>query len=217
MEASYWHQRWDRGEIGFHADQVNPALVQHLGKLNLEPGGRIFVPLCGKSLDIGWLLAQDYNVVGVELSPIAVSELFESLGVEPEIHEAGGRVRCAAPNLEIWNGDFFDLSRDDLGAIDAVYDRAALVALPASMRPRYAKHLIDITDAAPQLLLTYEYDQQLLDGPPFSVPEEEVHRFYDETYRPTLLDRQAMPGKFKGQVVARNAVWLLDGGVQPSG
>lgn len=209
MEPNYWHQRWDRGEIGFHADQVNPALIRHLDALALEPGSRIFVPLCGKSLDIGWLLAHDFAVVGVELSPVAVSELFESLGVEPEIDRTAGCVRWRAPNLDIWNGDFFDLMADALGPVDAVYDRAALVALPEAMRSRYARQLIALTKAAPQLLLTYEYDQRQMSGPPFAVQPDEVHRLYDDAYRPTLLERGTMPGKFKGKVEAASAVWWL--------
>ena len=211
MEPNYWHQRWDRGEIGFHASEVNPALVQRLDQLNLESGSRILVPLCGKTHDIGWLLAQDLDVVGVELSPIAVSELFENLGVEPEIDDSGPLRRFSAPNLEIWNGDFFDLTPEALGLVDAVYDRAALVALPESMRQRYAAHLIALTHAAPQLLLTYEYDQAQMAGPPFSVPEAEVHRLYDGAYRLTLLDRKLMPGKFKGKAEAATVVWWLHG------
>lgn len=211
MDPNNWHERWDRKEIAFHADQVNRALVEYIDRLNLQSGSRIFVPLCGKTLDISWLLAQEFDVVGVELSPVAVSELFDSLGVEPEIDETGSLVRCTAPNLEIWNGDFFELTAEDLGQVDAIYDRAALVALPEDMRRKYAAYLIEITKSAPQLLLTYEYDQNLLDGPPFSVPEVEVHQLYDESYRLTLLEREPLAGKFKGKTEASSDVWWLHG------
>ena len=52
MEASYWQQRWEINQIGFHGDEVNPLLVSHIGALGLDKGARLFLPLCGKTLDI---------------------------------------------------------------------------------------------------------------------------------------------------------------------
>lgn len=209
MEANFWHQRWERGEIGFHESQVNPALVEHLGRLELARGSRIFLPLCGKTLDIDWLLAQGHRIVGVELSPLAINELFVSLDLTPVITPTGALTRYSAKNIDIWVGDIFDLSSSMLGTVDAVYDRAALVALPEDMRNRYAAHLISLTHTAPQLLITYEYDQQLYDGPPFSVHEEELQRHYDATYQLELLAQSQIAGGFKGKVNAAIATWLL--------
>ncbi len=209
MEAQYWHQRWERGDIGFHESQANPALVQHLGRLDLARGSRIFLPLCGKALDIGWLLAQGYQVAGVELSSLAIDELFVSLGMTPAVTPAGALTRYSGINIDIWVGDIFALSSSELGTVNAIYDRAALVALPEDMRNRYAAHLISLTQAAPQLLITYEYDQQLYEGPPFSVQEEELQRHYDGTYQLELLAQMQIEGGFKGKVDAAIATWLL--------
>ena len=151
MDPSFWHQRWEQGEIGFHEQQVNPALVDHLGRLNLAKGARLFLPLCGKTQDIAWLLAQGYRVAGVELSPLAINELFQGLAITPDTSPCGKLVHHSAANIDIWVGDIFDLSSQKLGAIDAVYDRAALVALPEDMRPRYAAHLSALTRGAQQL------------------------------------------------------------------
>lgn len=211
MEEQFWYQRWERGETGFHESQVNPALVQYLGRLDLTRGSRIFLPLCGKTLDIGWLLAQGHRVVGIELSSLAINELFVSLDLTPAVTPTGALTRYSAKNIDIWVGDIFDLSSSMLGRVDAIYDRAALVALPEDMRNRYAAHLISLTHTAPQLLITYEYDQHLYEGPPFSVPEEELQRHYDETYQLELLAQTQIEGGFKGKVDASIATWLLQG------
>lgn len=211
MDTNFWHQRWERGEIGFHEDQVNPALVEHLGRLNLAKGARLFLPLCGKTHDIAWLLAQGYRIVGVELSFIAINELFAAMDLAPEINPAGKMSRYSATNIDIWVGDIFDLSNSMLGAVDAVYDRAALVALPEATRQRYAAHLAALCHGAPQLLITYEYDQGLYDGPPFSVREKELMRHYGENYQLKYLAHERIAGGFKGKVEAAIATWLLQG------
>lgn len=209
MDADFWHQRWKRGEIGFHEGRANAALVAHLDRLDLPRGSRIFVPLCGKTLDIAWLLAQGYRVAGVELSSIAIGELFTALELAPEVRPTGALTHYGAKNIDIWVGDIFDASGEILGAVDAVYDRAALVALPEAMRGRYAAHLTAITHTAPQLLITYEYDQRLYDGPPFSVREDALKRLYAENYRLEPVKKEWIAGGFKGQVDASIATWLL--------
>lgn len=209
MKANFWLQKWERGELGFHENQVNPALVRHLGRLDLTTGGRIFLPLCGKTLDIEWLLAQGYRVVGVELSSRAINDLFASLDVTPTITQAGSLTCHSARNIDIWLGDIFDLSCSMLGTVDAIYDRAALVALPEEMRNRYTAHLISLTQSATQLLVSYEYDQRLYAGPPFSVHEQELQRHYGDTYRFELLARTPIEDGFKRKVAAAIATWLL--------
>lgn len=187
MDANFWHQRWESNRIGFHQSEVNPLLIAHFKELSLAQGSRVFVPLCGKTLDIGWLLANGYQVTGAELSELAVQQLFAELGIEPEIVDMGKIKHYHASAIDIFVGDIFDLTRGILGAVDAVFDRAALVALPETMRVRYAQHLLEITDNAPQLLITYEYDQKLREGPPFSVSSEEVDRYYKTRYAVSRL------------------------------
>ncbi|MBL8447036.1 MAG: thiopurine S-methyltransferase [Zoogloeaceae bacterium] len=209
MDPDFWHRKWATNDIGFHESAVNPLLVRNVAALGLAPGDRVFLPLCGKTLDIHWLLSQDHRVVGAELSRVAVLQLFDELGVQPEIAAAGPIERFSALNLDVFVGDVFALSRDRLGAVDAVYDRAALVALPPDMRGRYAAHLMAITDQAPQLLICFEYDQALMAGPPFALLEDEVARHYGEAYTVTRLEQATIPGGFKGRIPANESVWLL--------
>ena len=210
MDASFWHNRWQTNQTGWHECAVNPLLITHFPCLNVPPGGRVFVPLCGKSLDLGWLLSRGYAVAGAELSELAVTQLFAELGIEPRISEVGKHKHFRGERIDIFVGDLFDLSRETLGPVDAVYDRAALVALPETMRVRYAAHLKTITTLAPQLVIGYEYDQTVVAGPPFSVTPDELHRHYGDRYTLTPLARLDVPGGLKGKCPATEHIWRLD-------
>ncbi|MFC6634745.1 thiopurine S-methyltransferase [Microbulbifer taiwanensis] len=209
MDASFWHQKWQNNEIAFHEGRANTHLVNCFADLSLPKGGRVFVPLCGKTLDIAWLLSGGYRVAGAELSEVAVRQLFTDLGVTPEISAAGDLTLFSAEAIDIFVGDIFDLSGELLGPVDAIYDRAALVALPTEMRSRYTKHLMEITAGAPQLLITFEYDQTQMDGPPFSIGNDEVNRHYSGNYDLALAGSSDVPGGLKGKCAATEKVWLL--------
>ncbi|WP_211441924.1 thiopurine S-methyltransferase [Collimonas humicola] len=209
MEASFWHKKWERGEINFHESEANPLLTAHFEKLHPANGSRVFLPLCGKTRDIAWLLACGYRVAGAELSGHAVSELFKELALEPKISKVGKLTRYSAKDIDILVGDIFDVSAEYLGPIDAIYDRAALVALPLSAREKYASYLMKITGAAPQLLITYEYEQALMDGPPFSVNGDEVKQRYGAAYQLTLVENRDVAGGLKGKVASTETAWLL--------
>jgi thiopurine S-methyltransferase len=209
MDVNFWHQKWALNEIAFHQSEANPLLLRYFNELSLAKGSRVFLPLCGKTLDISWLLANGYRVVGAELSKIAIDQLFAGLGVEPEISRVGKLEHYRATNIDVFVGDLFDLSATVLGPVDAIYDRAALVALPEGMRSRYTVHLTQVTHTAPQLLITYEYDQSVMEGPPFSVSNEEVNRHYGDYYDLTLLSSEDLAGGLKGKCPAKENVWLL--------
>ncbi|MFO0706421.1 MAG: thiopurine S-methyltransferase [Nitrospira sp.] len=209
MDASFWHNRWQTNQTGWHERAVNPLLTAHFPSLNVPVDGRVFVPLCGKSLDLGWLLSRGYAVAGAELSELAVTQLFAELGLEPAISEVGTLRRFRGEKIEIFVGNIFDLTREILGPVDAVYDRAALVALPETIRPRYTAHLKAITGTAPQLVIGYQYDQSVVDGPPFSVSPEELRRHYGDAYTLTPLARVDVPGGLKGKCPATEHVWRL--------
>ncbi|HSH73295.1 MAG TPA: thiopurine S-methyltransferase [Methylophilaceae bacterium] len=209
MEASFWYNKWQHGEIAFHQNNANPLLVEHFEALNLAKGSRVFLPLCGKTLDISWLLAGGYRVVGAELSKIAIDELFQSLGLKPEIAKAGELIHYSAKDIDIYVGDIFELSAQTFGVVDAIYDRAAIVALPAGIRKQYATHLLSITHAAQQLIITYEYDQSLVDGPPFSVNQAELKQHYSASYSLTALETREVEGGIKGKASSIETAWLL--------
>lgn len=190
LEKLFWKEKWVKHELGFHLPFVHPILKRSLTLFNLPQGARVFLPLCGKTLDIGYLLSEGYQVVGVELSEIAVSELFQELGVEPEVSEWAGGQRWSYGDLTVYQGDFFALEPADLGSVDLVYDRAALVALPHEMRERYAARMPALTGGAPQLVITFEYDQAQMDGPPFSVPAANVAHLYGARFELEELSRK---------------------------
>ena len=210
MDASFWHDRWQSNRIAFHLDEANPLLVHYFSHLKLPVERRVFVPLCGKTRDIGWLLTQGYSVAGAELVETAVVQLFADLGVEPKVREYGPLKHYQAPAVDIWVGDILELTPALLGQVDAVYDRAALVALPEHMRPAYARQLQQLAVGVPQLLVSYQYDQNVLAGPPFAVSDHEVHHLYSDAYQLSPLARFDIPGGLKGQTPAEETLWLLE-------
>ncbi|MBI3903615.1 MAG: thiopurine S-methyltransferase [Nitrosomonadales bacterium] len=186
MEKEFWLERWERQEIGFHQDEINPYLERYWQELHAD--GLVFVPLCGKSRDMLWLRGQGHPVLGVELSPIAVHAFFEENGRIPHHAAAGKFESCTADGIRILCGDFFDLDKDGLALVSVVYDRASLVALPPEMRERYTRHLASILPPATQILLiTFDYPQEEMPGPPFAVSVDEVEALYREYAEVRLL------------------------------
>ncbi len=188
MDRTFWHERWQHNEIGFHQQEFNAHLQDFWGQLAAPAGGLVFVPLCGKSRDLLWLRARDSRVLGVELSPIAVHDFFAENALTPQVTRQGVFDRYEADGLAILCGDFFDLTPEVMQGVAGVYDRASLIALPPELRPRYAGHSAAILPAAANtLLVTMEYPQNEMNGPPFSVREDEVRRLYEKRYTVTCL------------------------------
>lgn len=207
--AVFWQEKWERGETGFHEPQANPLLTRHIAALGLQAGARIFVPLCGMSQDMVWLAGQGYRMTGCELSDIAVRRFFSDLSIMPAIVEAGP-LRCfSAGTIRIFAGNIFDLTPDLLGPMDGIYDRAALIALPEELRRAYAAHLLSLTSPVPELLVTLDYDQSRLKGPPFSVSEAFLRECYGQAYALKLLESHAVEGGLKGRCPASENVWRL--------
>lgn len=188
MEAPFWLERWKNHEIGFHKSEVNPTLLKFKDTLALSPGKTVLVPLCGKSLAMKWLRNQGVKVVGVELSPLACEEFFKESEMLFKKTENSQFTLYEAEGITIWCGDFFQLPQ--LEAIDAIYDRASNIALPPPMRKAYYQKLQSFFGPSTALLLlAIEYDESLLSGPPFSVPEEEIRKAYSGFQITKLVDR----------------------------
>ena len=216
MDADFWHGRWREGRIGFHRPDVNPWLVEHLPRLALAAGARVLVPLCGKSVDLGWLAEQGLRPVGVEISPHALEALLAARGIDaPQRVPAGALERWTGGGIEAWCGDFLELDPEALDPCQALWDRAALIALPEHMRPAYVRHCAALLPPrAAGLLVTMEYDPGSMQGPPFPVPGDEVEDLYAPWFEVEALV-PARPGepsehlRERGMTGMREAVWLL--------
>lgn len=174
MEREFWISRWEAGQIGFHQPEVNPWLTRH----PFTRAGATLVPLCGKTVDLHWL-AQDGPVVGVELSDLACAQFFSEAALTPERASVGGFERWRHGAIEIWCGDFFAFE----GCFERVWDRAALIALPPSLRARYAAAFARLVAPGGEIrLVTLSYDQALRSGPPFAVPDDEVRALYGDAF-----------------------------------
>jgi thiopurine S-methyltransferase len=207
MQPEFWHKKWASNQIGFHLPQVNPYLQRHWPELAIPARARVLVPLCGKSLDLLWLAGQGHQVLGIELSQTAVEDFFSEQQLAPEVSDAGAFKVYRAGAIELWCGDFFALTARDVADCAALYDRAALIALPPPMRERYGAHLQQILPAELRgLLITLDYDQAQLPGPPFAVEDDEVQRSLGCFWRLHMLQEQDVLGeswKFLRAGVAR--------------
>ncbi|MDC0239007.1 thiopurine S-methyltransferase [Candidatus Thioglobus sp.] len=179
-----WLEFWENNEINWHSDVVTQELEEYLGLLKLEPGDKVFFPLCGKSLDMIYLLNQGFSVIGVELSEIAIKQFFHENGLDFTITQLGEFNLYSATNIEIYCGDFFSLSSKNLFDVKAVFDRKSLIALDQNLRQKYVKHLNDIISLGVRILLiTLHYPQHQMSGPPFSVDKSEVESLFSMAFK----------------------------------
>ncbi len=194
MEPSFWHQRWSENRIGFHQEKINSRLIRLWPQLDLEKGAGVFVPLCGKTLDMLWLAEQGFRVVGVELSEAACEAFFNENDIPFETGQRGVFKEYDGHGVRLLAGDFFELVPEDLAGITAIYDRAALIALPEPMRPDYARHMADLCPPGSQgLCIGMSYDESKMQGPPFSVMEEEIRRLFEPSFDVALVARSSGP------------------------
>lgn len=194
----FWHAKWEADKIGFHKNTYHSSLVKYWVDLNLSENTAVFVPLCGKSSDMIWLAEQGHTVIGNEISAIAARDFFIENNIEFEISKSGKFQKHQGGAYTILVGDFFDLAKADISNVKAVYDRAALIALPLEMRERYVQHLEYLLECGTQLLLiTLAYDQASMDGPPFSVTSTEVQNTFAPWCEVSALETSA-PEDFRG-------------------
>ncbi|MDZ7670639.1 MAG: thiopurine S-methyltransferase [Gammaproteobacteria bacterium] len=200
MEREFWLDRWNSQQIGFHQADVNPWLRKCWPEMGIPGDSPVFVPLCGKSLDMHWLAQRGHQVYGVELAEMAVRAFFDEAGQPCRIQRLRHVQEFSAGRVSIYCGDFMDLTALHLPGVAAVYDRAALNALPPKSRAHYADHLLRIVpENCRILLLTLEYEQKTVAGPPYSVPQKEVEALFtgrcdiESACRTTA---QALPPKF---------------------
>ena len=204
MHPDFWHQRWQDNQIGFHQDKPTPLLLKHWPSLGLTSGCRVFVPLAGKSLDMLWLASRGHRVLGVEIEPLAVEQFFAENGLTPTMRQSEFGTRYRADEIELICGDAFALDADALSDCDAVFDRAALIALPPDMRRRYVQELYTLLpQSCSGLLITLEYPPHEKQGPPFTVPEAEVRELFGRHWNVETLQRS--------DILAEQPAFVADG------
>lgn len=179
MDHAFWHERWQQNQIGFHNKAVNSHLQSFWPILQTAQNRKVFVPLSGKTKDILWLLELGCELVAVELSPLAVQALFAENNLQPEIFQTECFTVNQIDGLRVYCGDFFQLTINELDVCNVVWDRASLVALPVNMREAYADHMQHLLNPGSQILLVaFNYHQTEMQGPPFSVNQQEVQVLY---------------------------------------
>ena len=178
-----WLEFWANNETNWHSDVVTQELEKYLGLLKLESGDTVFVPLCGKSLDMIYMLNRGFSVIGVEVSEIGIKQFFHENGLDFTISQVGEFNLYSAKNIEIYCGDFFSLTSKHLCGVKAVFDRKSLIALDRNLRQKYVKHLNDIISLGVRILLiTLHYPKHQMSGPPFSVDKSEVESLFSMAF-----------------------------------
>lgn len=184
-----WESRWQEGRIGFHLPQVNKYLIRFSTHLLKSEPENIFVPLCGKTLDLPWLANRTKKVVGVELVSQAVEEFYAENQISYSIQPSGKFQLFKNDSIDIYHGDFFDLTQEETGSFEAIYDRGSIVALARQERQKYVEHLLSFLAPGGRLLIiTMEYDQEQMSGPPFSVANSEIEMLFSQYGRLELLE-----------------------------
>ena len=178
-----WLEFWANNETDWHSDVVTQELEKYLGLLKLESGDTVFIPLCGKSLDMIYMLNRGFSVIGVEVSEIGIKQFFHENGLDFTISQVGEFDLYSAKNIEIYCGDFFSLTSKHLCGVKAVFDRKSLIALDRNLRQKYVKHLNDIISLGVRILLiTLHYPTHQMSGPPFSVDKSEVESLFSMAF-----------------------------------
>jgi thiopurine S-methyltransferase len=191
VQPEFWQERWRIAQTGFHQSSVDRKLQAFWPTLNLAANAGVFVPLCGKSLDLEWLRDRGCAVAGVELSAIAVEAFFMERGIPARRRVVGGFDLYEAGSLRLFRGDFFALGPALLGSVAAVYDRAALISWIPEMRALYVQHILALTKRGTQtLLIVVEFPQEQMAGPPFPVTEKDIDRLYGSHHAIEQLSRQ---------------------------
>lgn len=170
-----WLERWENGKIGWHQPDGHPSIRRHW----VPNGGPVLVPLCGKAVDMLHLAKRGHSVTGVEISEIAVREFFADNGLSCVVTgDSFPEYRATDADIRLVVADFFEFRES---GFTALYDRAALIALPREQRARYATHLHGrLEPGAFELLVTVDYAQEKIAGPPFAVGDEEVESLFPE-------------------------------------
>ena len=194
MEPNYWIEGWQQGRTGFDQAEPHRWLEQHWSSLGVASDATVFVPLSGKTVDMVWLAEQGHQIIGVEVSEIAVVGFFEMVALTPTVETIGPMSVYRAGPYELWRGDLFEVPATVFDGVDVVYDRASIVALPPQIRRRYVDTLTtQLRGEVPWYLVSFTYDQTEMDGPPFSVSLDEINDLFAEEFDiETLIDESVL-------------------------
>lgn len=212
----FWTELWREGRTSFHKEEVNHDLVNIFPNLNVPARGRVLVPLCGKSLDMLWLIRQGYHVVGIELIEQAIHQFAQEHQIAFQQEIIGQIKHFFTDNMDLWVTDIFALNSELIQSVDAIYDRAALIALPKKLRSEYVDICLQWLKPKGSILLkTLEYNQEEIQGPPYSVSPEEVALLYRqcaiiESLKSQIREQNRNDPLFmKGISRANDQVWCI--------
>ena len=212
-----WHKRWQHENIGWHRTEPNEHLLAHSNQISFDKKPKILVPLCGKSQDLLWLAQRGAIVIGIELVEKAIIDFFQEWGVDAKRIDKHGCPCYQFDSITIFCGNFFDLSAEQIGTFDVIYDRASLVALPPSQRERYIAHQLHFLKPTGLLLLiSFDLPVPETKGPPYPVRKSTIPMLYRNTSKTVMLgEHKSTPKtdqklKQRGLSWSRTAIWRIE-------
>ena len=217
MKHEFWNDRWRQGQIGFHLGRPHDWLVA--AEHRFPAGSRVYVPLCGKTVDLVWLRDRGHEVIGCEFVTSAVQDFLREQGLSARTERLGSNgsdYEChRTPGLSVFRGDALRLDPALVGGpVDVIFDRAALVALDPACRKRYVESLHRILRPGGRILLiSFAYDQSRVEGPPWSVDTTTIDRLFGDRFSIETLAVRAEEGnpRFQAAGVAEmeeRCCWL---------
>ena len=210
---NFWEKRWLNGQTGWHNAEVNANLVKHSSTVFTKDNPSILVPLCGKSMDMQWLQEQGANITGVDLARQALHEYFEDRNQEFTEGSQSGLTYYSSTNpisdsLQLFHANIFDVRPNAFKAFDAIYDRAALVALLPEQREQYAQHCLSLLKPGGTILLiTYDSPVEDDQGPPFPVRPGTIQRLFQEASECEQIDEVHMTKDTNERLQKRGLDW----------
>jgi thiopurine S-methyltransferase len=206
-----WAGYWAEGRTGFHRSAVHEVLERHWERLAPTADRRVLVPLCGKTLDLPWLASRCAEVVGSEWVEQAVQTFFAEQGLSPDKVALAEHQRYSSANLSLVQGDFMTLQASEIGRFEACWDRAAMVALPQQVRDRYVPSLVSLMQPGGRILLvTYDTEKPIEEGPPYCVRPGEAARRYAAFGQVTLLESIEHTPENNPKVREKGLPWMRE-------
>ncbi|MGF1670482.1 MAG: thiopurine S-methyltransferase [Balneolaceae bacterium] len=198
MEISFWENKWRQGQIGFHMEDGYEPLKKYWDKLDLPKQSTVFVPFCGKSVDLVWLAGNGASVLGIEVIEQAVQEFFHEQHIAPNIQKSGDFTIYKSGPIQIIHGNFFHITKSSFPDIDVIYDKGGLVAVPEEKQTEYVDHLLNLANPHTKILLHhFEYPQNEMSGPPFSVPLSRIKELFGDGYSIRTLLQETTNKKYE--------------------
>lgn len=203
MTVGMWKECWNTPNVEFHNPQLNELFVKYHQRMLTRPGMRIFVPLCGKAVEMKWLVDHGHKVVGLEAAPVPCKAFFEENGIPYNVKEMKGihgeKYESLDHNIVIYSCDFFLFTADICGEFDGIWDSGGLNSMDVEDREAYIRRIRTLMGKGCVNLTEFvNFDKSMVDIT-WSMTKEELQKVFGEGFIVEDLNEMAAPQRLKRQ------------------